>query len=72
MADKDSVESYTMCYFTVRPPIPIILTQSSRHGGANNTKVYIPRGGAGLLEGAGRETSAKVTLLNYNKHKLKL
>lgn len=54
-------------------PIPIILTQSSRHGGASHAQVRLHGRGAGLLEGAGRETPAEVTPLDSNiRHTLLL
>lgn len=61
MVDKDSINDSNGINFVVRHPIHTLLTQS-QNGRANNTQVCIPGGGGVLLEGAGNETSAEVTV----------
>lgn len=58
----------TLSDFPARSPITITLTQGSRHGRAIHTQICISGRGAGLLEGAGREAPAKVTLSENSLH----
>ena len=47
---------------TVESLLLVIPNEGSRHGGADNTQVYLPGRRNGILEGAGTETPTKVTL----------